>query len=226
VGTWTVSPNPTTDGDLWVRSFIGKHSGKITPRFLPSASNYVGSRGTIDDGCPPTISSPWTPDMVRCESNGVFFGNSHISSKQITDGTSKTFMAGERDRYCMAATWIGARNTVNGSETHSSMWTLAHVYTALNDPHTQGYNSCTESFASAHPGGAYFAFCDGSVHFINEDISWDNAGNGPSCYVKHPTIPGANCQVRSGSGSNFTYIGVYQRLAWRNDDVVIDDTSF
>ncbi len=30
--------------------------------------------------------------------------------EQISDGTSKTFIAGERDRYCLTATWIGARN--------------------------------------------------------------------------------------------------------------------
>src|SRR5262249_1470770 len=158
------------DGDLWIRSFIGKHSGKIKPRFLPSASTYVGNRGTIDEGCPSVTTSPWTPDEARCATNGVFFGNSHISNKQITDGTSKTFMVGERERFCMAATWIGARNTVNGSETHSSHWTLAHAFDPLNNPHTLYYNTCTEGFASAHPGGAFFGFCDGSVHFISDDI--------------------------------------------------------
>jgi len=225
VGTWTVSPNPITDGDLWVRSFIGNHAGKIKPRFLPSASNYVGNRGTIDAGCPQkagTPASPWTPDQDRCDTNGVFFGNSHISSKQVTDGTSKTFMVGERDRYCMAATWIGARNTVNGSETHSSHWTLAHAYDQLNDPHTQGYDSCTEGFASAHPGGAFFGFCDGSVHFISDDISYEKAGNNRTCWVKNPTNPGSNCITKIGSGSTALVIGIYQRLAWRNDDVPID----
>jgi prepilin-type processing-associated H-X9-DG protein len=165
------------------------------------------------------------PNQDRCNSNGVFFGNSRVSSKQITDGTSKTFMVGERDRFCMAATWIGARNTVNGSETHSSMWTLAHAYDPLNDPHTQGYNSCTEGFASAHPGGAFFGFCDGSVRFISEDVSFERAGNGRSCWAKHPTNPAFNCQSRVGSGSSWTVIGVYQRLAWRNDNEPIDDAT-
>ncbi len=215
-----------SDEDLWIRSFIGNHSGKIKPRFLPSASNYVGNRGTIDAGCPGsgsgTAASPWVPNQDRCDTNGVFFGNSHISSKQITDGTSKTFMAGERDRFCMAATWIGARNTLNGSETHSSHWTLAHSYIQLNDPHTQGYDSCTEGFSSAHPGGGFFGFCDGSVHFINDDVSWSNAGNIRTCMAKGSSA----CVTKIGSGSNVQIIGVYQRLSWRNDDVPIDDSSF
>ena len=177
-GSWDPQPPPypdTSDNDLWIRSFIGNHSGKIRPRFLPSTSNYVGNRGTIDDGCPGTGSgtaaSPWVPTQARCDTNGVFFGNSQISGKQITDGTSKTFMAGERDRFCMAATWIGGRNTVNGSETHSTMWTLAHAIKPLNHPQTLYYDTCTEGFASAaHPGGGCFGFCDGSVHFISEDV--------------------------------------------------------
>jgi hypothetical protein len=216
-----------SDHDLWVRSFIGNHSGKVTPKpFLPSASNYVGNRGTIDDGCPGsgsgTVASPWVPNQASCDTNGVFFGNSHISSKQITDGTSKTFMVGERDRFCMAATWIGARNTVNGSETHSSMWTLAHAVNPLNHPHTLYYDTCTEGFASAHPGGGFFGFCDGSVHFITEDVSSNNIQNNPKCKVKGASA----CLTKIGAGSNVQFIGVYQRLAWRNDEVEIDDTSF
>jgi type II secretory pathway pseudopilin PulG len=226
-GSWnpTGTLPDTSDADLWIRSFIGKHSGKIKPTFLPSASNYVGNRGTIDEGCPGsgsgTVASPWVPNQARCDTNGVFFGNSQVASKQITDGTSKTFMVGERDRFCMAATWIGGRNTVNGSESHSTMWTLAHVYDPLNNPHTLFYNTCTEGFASAHPGGGFFGFCDGSVHFVNEDISYGNAGNNRTCWAKGASA----CVTKIGSGSNVQVIGVYQRLAWRNDEMPIDDNS-
>ena len=82
--------------------------------FLPPASNYMGNRGMIDAGCDGsgsgTTASPWVANQTRCDSNGVFFGNSRVKISQITDGTGKTFMIGERNRFCMAGTWLGARN--------------------------------------------------------------------------------------------------------------------
>src|SRR5437016_14050336 len=45
----------TTDGGLWWRSFRDgdgyKAGGGNAKDFLPSTSNYVGNKGTIDAGC-------------------------------------------------------------------------------------------------------------------------------------------------------------------------------
>jgi prepilin-type N-terminal cleavage/methylation domain-containing protein len=212
-------PASASDGDQWVRSFMGTYANGLTTKpFLPSASNYVGSRGMIDAGCPGSGSSPnWMPNKAICESNGIFYGDSEIAIKQISDGTGKTFMVGERDRFCMAATWIGARNPLDGSENHSSLWTLAHVALPLNYPLTLGYDTCTEAFSSAHPGGGFFAFCDGSVRFINDDISFDLALNSKTCLASK-TDP-LRCKSQIGT----RVIGVYQRLAWRDDGETVED---
>jgi hypothetical protein len=215
----------TTDTDLWERSFRTANS---PAGFLPPASNYVGSRGMIDAGCSGsgsgTAASPWVPNQARCDSNGVFFGNSQVEIQQITDGTTKTFMIGERDKFCLAGTWLGARNPVDGSEIHSSLWTLGHVtgLVTLNYPITAAYDTCPEGFSSAHSGGAFFAFCDGSVHFISDDINFSTMGNARTCNAKDPgrCIPSLTTPTVSLS------IGVYQRLAWRDDGVTIDDSSF
>ena len=215
----------STDDDLWFRSFVGMYSGKLPGKFLPPTSNYVGNRGTIDANCDGlgsgTAASPWNPLAYRCESNGVFFGDSRISNRQITDGTTKTFMVGERNRFCMAGTWIGARNPKDGSENHSSLWTLAHAYHPLNLPLTQAYNTCTESFASAHPGGGFFGNCDGSVRFISDDINFNNAGNSRGCFASQST---PICWSTNPNPPSDT-IGVYQRLAWRNDGMPVDDAQ-
>jgi prepilin-type N-terminal cleavage/methylation domain-containing protein len=207
------SPGQPTDADNgWYRYFNG---------IQVSASNYIGSKGQIDSGCPPG-------DPDRCANTGVFFGNSQIASKQISDGTSNTFLIGERSKFCFAATWVGIRNAA-GPDGWSSNWALGHVaspHGKLNYGCTSAHNSCTEGFSSSHPGGAYFGFCDGSVHFISDDIGFeglvgqgnpiqidsDQANNNP-CYGVRRTSEGTPCQSQIGTAT----IGVYQRLAWRND---------
>jgi type II secretory pathway pseudopilin PulG len=217
-GGWQSTTAVISDLGIWGRSFISTNSGKLTTRFLPPASNYVGNRGTVDAGCPGTLDGAnWSPNQTVCNSTGVFFGNSQVSSKQITDGTSNTFMVGERDHYCLAATWIGGRETVDGSEMHSTLWTLAHVeHVPLNDPHTLQYDTCTESFSSSHKGGAFFAYCDGSVHFISDDINSNQGPSSASCLANQPAPLGCASRLLSN------VIGIYQRLAWRDDGEVVD----
>jgi prepilin-type N-terminal cleavage/methylation domain-containing protein len=220
----------TVDTGTWERHFNGTNLPsrfKVPGNpFQPSTSTYVGNRGMIDAGCPGSGSSPnWQPDKARCDSNGIFYGNSHVSSKSVTDGTSKTFMVGERGHFCLAATWIGARNPLDGSETWSSYWAMAHTAFPLNYPITGAHDTCTESFSSSHPGGAFFAFCDGSVHWIDDDISSDLAFNDKTCWTtEDPNSPNSKrrCTTRFGT----SVIGVYQRLSWRDDGETIDNPQF
>ena len=169
------SPGRASPSEDWERSFIGNN----TPAgFQPSTSNYVGSKGIINSNCP-------LGNQARCNNNGIFFGNSQISMKHITDGTSKTFAVGERDKFCLAATWIGVRNP-NGPDSWSSNWAMAHAGYKLNFSCTGNHNTCTEGFSSPHPGGGFFGFCDGSVRFISDEISFNMASNNLACLVTPP----------------------------------------
>ena len=211
------------DSEKWERHFNGANA---PVGFQPSTSNYVGSKGMIDANCSGAMANgKWIADAERCANTGVFFGNSAISTKQISDGTSKTFMLGERDKFCLAATWIGVRNPY-GPDSWSSNWALAHTASKMNAPasgnHANvGNDICTEGFSSAHPGGAFFAYCDGSVHFINDEIGWDDLGQNRACYASPSSTLGP-CKMQSGN----TFIGVYQRLACRSDGLVIDESGY
>lgn len=196
-----------TDDGKWERHFNGANS----PQFNPSASNYVGSRGFVDVACqcqvPNCSRTNWVGDPMQCEGNGVFNGLIPVKLKEITDGTSSTFMVGERDSFCLAATWVGVRNPP-GANMLGISWALGRVSLKFNYPMTGDHNTCTEGFSSKHPGGGNFAFCDGSVSFISEDIEYDDAGNWEDLGLA------AFQPVKDGKT-----IGAYQRLGVRNDEV-------
>ena len=99
----------------------------------------------------------WTPNLERCADTGVFFGDSQVTLKQITDGTTNTFMIGERNKFCYAATWVGVRNPA-GPDGWSGNEAVSHVATPhgkLNFQCTGDHNTCTEGFSSNHSGGAF-----------------------------------------------------------------------
>jgi prepilin-type N-terminal cleavage/methylation domain-containing protein/prepilin-type processing-associated H-X9-DG protein len=97
---------------------------------------------------------------------GVLYQNSKIRMTDITDGTSNTLAIGEcifnmdpavSKRACL---WVGMTGLRNGSIWISDvMWWVDNATATINGPATQ-------AFSSRHPGGAYFAFCDGSVRFF------------------------------------------------------------
>jgi hypothetical protein len=188
----------------------------------------MGVKGTINAGCQAsttgtngTTGAGWDRDRLRCANNGVFWAESQVSTKNITDGTTKTFLVGERDRYCLAGTWIGVRNSY-GPDIHSSLWATGHAAIKLNDPSTGDADTCAEGFSSKHSGGAFFALCDASVRFISDDINYDTGpvDNVKNCYVKKDPAKSNSKQCVADDGSK--KIGVYQRLAWMNDGLSID----
>jgi prepilin-type N-terminal cleavage/methylation domain-containing protein/prepilin-type processing-associated H-X9-DG protein len=115
----------------------------------------------------------WAVPPARHESGPMYTGSA-VKLKQITDGTSKTFIVGEVDReiggvipdygfryehpdYCTPRCFIG------------SIWT-AHNFITTH----YGINARTEltqgGVDSNHPGGANFLFVDDHVAFISESI--------------------------------------------------------
>jgi prepilin-type N-terminal cleavage/methylation domain-containing protein len=172
--------------------------GNNTPNgFEPAASSYMGLRGFRDARCEPT------GPIEQCATRGIFHGNSDVGFRRITDGTSNTFLVGERDFRCKSGSWIGSRNP-EGPDMYSCYYVVARVSIKFNHPTTGAHNTCTEGFSSAHPGGGFFALCDGSVRFISENIDFNNGANPRDQLI------------------TMAELGLYQRLGIRDDGLSVE----
>jgi prepilin-type processing-associated H-X9-DG protein len=124
--------------------------------------------------------------------DGIFYVDSCARlTADITDGSSNTLLFGERyhrdpeydrqelllagggpiegtGKWAVSGGPAGAVGTVN---------VLLSTQAAINyqvplggDPSTLYDRAC--AFGSGHPGGANFAFADGSARFVSDSISW------------------------------------------------------
>ncbi|GAA4439404.1 DUF1559 domain-containing protein [Bremerella cremea] len=102
--------------------------------------------------------------------------NKGCGFRDITDGSSNTMMIGERhyklpyntnDTYTL---WAGTTNaSMHDSGYYGSMEVAGTTGYPMNEVDATNWQF-RHWFSSLHPGGAMFAFGDGSVHFLSETI--------------------------------------------------------
>jgi hypothetical protein len=168
----------------------------VSAGFLLGTSNYVGSAG---DGAKNSAGTQSNGPVNANDSNGVLFGMSTSSigegilgkkMAEISDGTSKTLLAGERcgavsqaaaqaGNGSFAAVWAGNGRPVGGTSIDGAGRCLGRTagpgYPApsggnvyLNSFGNSGHNG--KFFNSWHPGGVPFVRVDGSVLFLMDSI--------------------------------------------------------
>ena len=189
--------------------FNGAANGP-TNNWRPPNLNYPGNHGGL-------AGDLRVPDNTTDRHPfGIFYNGSRIKMRDITDGSSNTFFVGERNHFCGAGSWLGARNP-DGNGTHGNDYHLARIRIPLNHPLNSGNDNCTDGFSSAHEGGGFFLMGDGAVKFISENIDFNNAG------APERNSNGVNWPNDVGGLAGAANLGIYQRLGMRRDGQTIGE---
>lgn len=187
------NPGITESGKRGARSINEAAGG---PRIPTAVANYVGSNRGFAGSV--TVSA-----QQSGSANGLFFVNSKVRFRDVTDGLSNTLAAGERaweywsvdaagDRIlapARAGLAIIARSK-DGTTTTCDLCGFTDALAVagsginhddlLNSSGTFDGDRAAGSFSSRHIGGANFLLADGSVRFLSENLdttTFLNIGN-------------------------------------------------
>lgn len=198
------------------------------PAYYIRYSSYAGCSGTYLPAIGLYINGTTNDPAIQARSDaltGMFRFNRSLSIQEITDGTSNTIMFGERAN--------GKFQSDNGFRDHNDWWTSAlttqTIFTTLYPMNpfekvpyvSEEYSSSWVSAASSfHPGGANFAFADGSVRFLKDSVNtW-------------PFDPKTGFPIGTTNSNGYliiapgTTLGVYQKLSTVAGGEVINSNDF
>ena len=157
---------PTLNGRL--RNSLWMERVVKTDYAINGGSSVIGtpdSPATLAEGDDPAY--PWTDTRLA---NGIGFLRSEVRLSNITDGTSNTYLVGEK-----AVSVKGYETSddpghdqclFSGADWDNNRWTV-------ETPIPDGEDVFPERFGSAHATVCYFVLCDGSVRAVSFHIDRD-----------------------------------------------------
>lgn len=162
-----VQPHGSATASLQARTDYAACAGdQVTPWSLSGPDSLATAADM-------TKNSTWP--NVLAEATGICFLRSQVTVAEIRDGTSNTFMIGEKyltpDAYYTGTDGADNESMYCGydNDNHRSVhYDLNSTIWSPKQDTPGEYNSYR--FGSAHAGGFNMAFCDGSVHTISYSI--------------------------------------------------------
>ncbi len=168
---------PTSPGNTIVKTYLCPADKG------PTQVTYTSGGNTYYFGANTYVGNPGIVGFYynAMDNTGIFYTNSAVRMTDISDGTSNTFMFGERQR--TDANFDAVYTGANTIEVHSG-WAWANEYPGYDylggagvqinwqfppiakDPGFVYQDQRYSCYGSNHPQGANFCFCDGSVKYL------------------------------------------------------------
>ena len=176
---------------------------------------------------------------MQANGNGIFNLNISYNISAVTDGTSNTIIYGEKAQgkfsqtnngggvyadYSQFGWWADSCRSIPPSP--PSTRSIRSTRFSLTAPGADGTfgDNWVESASSFHPGGANFAFADGSVKFLRDTI---NCWPLPPAGQTSPT--GVTLNTSTGVytlNSTQIQLGAYQKLSTRNGGEIVSADQY
>jgi prepilin-type N-terminal cleavage/methylation domain-containing protein len=184
---WGAEILPYLEQDALHGSIDYNHATAAAPNVPLLAHSLPGFRCPSDPAPATVVASASFPSLLLATGNycgsagaeglkkpGVLYHRSHVRLTDVLDGTSNTFMVGERINQpdaglgAFTSGWFGylATDTQYLPNSVPHLEVIGFIPINFN----RKFPNC---FGSYHPGGAQFAMCDASVRFISQSIAPD-----------------------------------------------------
>jgi type II secretory pathway pseudopilin PulG len=149
---------------LTARNDYAANVGGLKDRIVQISSKDANG---VDIAVPIPAAYQWPYNLKDIQ--GVIYFGSEIKISMIPDGTSKTYLIGEKylkaDAYTDGSDYTDFESAYTGNNDDSLR---SYLWLPLQDQ--AGLNKNYKGWGSPHPGVCLFAMCDGSVDAISLDI--------------------------------------------------------